>query len=257
MLNKFLKMFALLSMSNSLMAADMPADTPDVLRHEEYFRRCSNDTPEDVTDCIEISLGATCISEDIRIWAIEHSLGVACYSEKKIMAVCPCSCFEKGTKISYFHPDLDLLESKAVESIRGGDFVATLGEFSSLSSVDLEEKMVSYATSGPEEPELFVFNLEDGGSLAVTETHALLLADGRMVAAQKVSLQDSLVSESGKGVKIKNISRRKTDTVYNFLVETPNKNQKGHVISANGYLVGDMAWQNALGNELNRVLLRK
>jgi hypothetical protein len=43
--------------------------------------------------------------------------------------------------------------------------------------------------------------------------------------------------------------------VFNFL--TTGKTKKGHLIVAEGIIVGDLMWQNTLGNELNEVAVRQ
>ncbi|RYG21516.1 hypothetical protein EON82_18675 [bacterium] len=84
----------------------------------------------------------------------------------------------------------------------------------------------------------------------------MVLEDGRVVAASEVQPGSNFVGVDGKTVRILGIEREQTTgDVYNFEVGA-TKNQ-GHIIAAEGVLVGDLAWQNRLKAELGAIQVRK
>lgn len=124
---------------------------------------------------------------------------------------------------------------------------------------------MKYKTQGAEAEELYVVKTPIG-TLRVTSTHAILLADGRMIAAKDLTPRDLLMGFDGKPVSIVGPIQRalaNDGQVHNVLVDTPHK--KEHLLVANGadgdasngVVVGDLLWQNRLGAELNAVLMRQ
>jgi hypothetical protein len=87
--------------------------------------------------------------------------------------------------------------------------------------------------------------------------HAVLLSSGEMVAARELDAAlHSLVTEKGEIVAISKIERRATDDdVYNVLTDA-GLSHKGHLIIANGLVVGDIMWQNTLAADLHAVIIR-
>ncbi|MBI2603426.1 MAG: hypothetical protein HYW48_10260 [Deltaproteobacteria bacterium] len=238
--------------------ADMPVDAPGKLRNPEFWNRCSDGSEKiRVEDCIAKSRSSRdegCISEEEFRYAESHGVGVFCIG-KTIAAACPCSCFDTSTKLLSSTADGEFLW-RPVDGFKKGDMIVTPSTYSSLGNLKLKENSVSYKTQGPESNSLYVI-VTDIGSLKVTKDHAILLADGRMVAAQQLSLADHLVDQDGNAIAIHKIFRQlpSDGTVHNVLVHTAKKQE--HLVIADGVLVGDLLWQNSLGAELNAVLLRQ
>ncbi len=145
---------------------------------------------------------------------------------------------------------------KPVSSVEKDDRLMSLSEDASLSRPELEPKSVVSHTRGKEKPLLFAFVLDNGHTLKVTQHHGMVLDDGRVVAASEVRSGARFVGIDGKPVTVVAIERERTrGLVYNFEVDA-TKNQ-GHVLAAEGVLVGDLAWQNRLKSELGAIQIRK
>jgi hypothetical protein len=78
-----------------------------------------------------------------------------------------------------------------------------------------------------------------------------------MVAARELDpALHSLVTENGQFVPIARIERKATDrNVYNVLTDA-GLSHKGHMIIANGLVVGDIMWQNTLAADLHAIVIR-
>ncbi len=100
-------------------------------------------------------------------------------------------------------------------------------------------------------------HLENGSSIGLTEEHAVLTAEGVMLTAKELQVgQHQMVTAEGEPVAIKDIQRVATnDPVYNLLTDA-GLNHKGHMVVANGVVVGDIMWQNTLAKDLQRVVVR-
>ncbi|KAB8032268.1 Hint domain-containing protein [Fluviispira multicolorata] len=101
-----------------------------------------------------------------------------------------------------------------------------------------------------------VFKTNNNLRLAVTSEHAILLADGRMIAAKNVKLTDQLVLANGNPIGIKSIESLKTNKNVLNVLTTGNSNIE-HTVFAEGLIVGDLAWQNNLQKQLNAIAIRK
>jgi hypothetical protein len=68
--------------------------------------------------------------------------------------------------------------------------------------------------------------------------------------------QHQLVTQWGEFITIKSIELKKTtNRVYNVLTDA-KLNHLGHMIVANGIIVGDIMWQNTLAADMWKVIIR-
>lgn len=179
--------------------------------------------------------------------------------ENDLLAWCPCGCFDSSTRI--FGVNLNNKEAKYynILEIVGNTSnynVVTLNLGSTLSNLKTKSSAIKKVTAGPEEMPLITFNTANGQKLSVTQEHAILLSDGRMVAAKDVKNSDHLVQADGKPVAISSIESKKVkDDVIN--IQTEGKTSIEHTLFAEGLIVGDLMWQNNLKSLLNDIAIRK
>ena len=172
-----------------------------------------------------------------------------------ILTVCPVGCFEENTDILTLN-DEGAGEWLAAKMIGAEHRLFSLNVNAPLSSPQLSSRAIERMTAGPEEPELYLFAMSNGRKLRVTSHHAMVLADGRIVEAEKVSEDDSFIAVDGREVAIESITREATSAdVYNFAVAAGTPQE--HVIAAEGVLVGDLAWQSTLAGEMKSIQLRR
>lgn len=169
-----------------------------------------------------------------------------------ILAVCSCGCFDAGTLIAVEGPGW-----KPVEAIERSDAIYKLQAESSLSRLVYHLTGLRDVVSGAESTELFAIGAANGGELTLSQHHAVLLGDGTMIAARDLRVGMQLVAQDGTKVSIVSIDRRpaKDGKVYNVL--TNGRSKAEHLILANGFIVGDLIWQNTLSDELGAIALRE
>jgi hypothetical protein len=174
-----------------------------------------------------------------------------------IGAICKCGCFEASTNISVWSEEAQKVVEIAAKNITKANQLIGLSSDATLSSLTTDDFAIKTITHGEEMPELYVFSLEDGTQLKVTQHHGMLLSSGEMVAAKDVDLSHSFISaNSQRAIKIVDINREKTNSeVYNF--ETESEDKISHIIVAEGIYVGDLIWQNQLADELGAITLRQ
>ncbi len=218
-------------------------------------------TPRECAESREMAYnnGEGCLSLDEYWQSGQAALYTQCMSLRgktdRLGTACPCSCFEGDVKI--------LAASSPhtkPEWIRARDFTednaaVTLADDSRHNALGFVQRKTFYTTKGPEEAPLFVIQTKDGRELALTQHHALLLADGRITHARDLKTSDKLMDQEGSAIEIADITRRKThEDVYNFLTRSETK--QGHLVIAEGLIVGDLAWQNMLDEESTAFDLR-
>jgi len=170
---------------------------------------------------------------------------------------CPCGCFAPETLIELLTevgsenmPAYSLYKNwKNVE-------LASLEDEAHLTKPTYVARSIAVATEGDESKALVRIELDNGSVLRLTEKHPVLKASGQMITAREVTLGDKLVDRNGDELFIRKVGREPYDgKVYNF--ETDGKTLASHVVVAEGVLVGDLAWQNALEQELGGIAIRK
>jgi hypothetical protein len=172
-----------------------------------------------------------------------------------ILSICPVGCFEENTQI-LAQNDRGANEWLAAKTISLDHRLVSMTSDSLLSSPQVSGRSIERMSVGPEENDLYVFAMTNRRTLRVTAHHVMVLSDGRVLEAEKVTQGESFVGVDGRKIGIRSISREPTRAdVYNFAVnaETPQE----HVIAAEGVLVGDLDWQSTLIGELESIRLRQ
>jgi hypothetical protein len=165
-------------------------------------------------------------------------------------AVCKCGCFDASTEIYTY--EMGVIP---VSELLVGDSVNQLSNAATLNAIELQPAPIELVLSGEEKTDMYQFKLDNGVLLKLTQHHGVLLSSGQMIAAKDVTLKDQLVDENGYFISIQSIDLiAPSKRVYNFEVQGDTKKQ--HIISAEGILVGDVAWQNQYAQDLNAILLR-
>lgn len=181
-----------------------------------------------------------------------------CNRINKLTSWCSCGCFESGSRVfavnkssgeaNYFRIN-DIVNN--FDNFR----IVTLKKNSTLKKIETQEINIRGISVGEEKNQLIVFISENNQRLAVTEDHAILLASGKIVQAKDVKITDSLLKSDGQPIRILDIQKKYADSeVLNILNDTNNKKQ--NILFVEGFIVGDLSWQNNLKNSLNAILLR-
>ncbi|MCF2828087.1 MULTISPECIES: Hint domain-containing protein [unclassified Pseudoalteromonas] len=176
------------------------------------------------------------------------------FYDRTVGAVCKCGCFEANTLIRVTKGgDIVDVAAKHIDDSYG---LVGLAKDASLSLLSTNTFEMRARTKGAEESDLYVFILEDGSELKVTQHHGMLLGNGAMVAAKDVELGQTMLRADGVELSVASITREPTkQDVYNF--ETNGAEVVNHIIIANDILVGDLTWQNQLQAELGQVVVRQ
>jgi len=174
----------------------------------------------------------------------------------RLQGVCRPGCFAEDTQImTGFNDDGSACNAPAA-AITELDTLLSMADESNLVGVELVSRSIRTPVHGPETPALFVFALGNGSTLRVTQHHPMVLANGLIVEAAQVKHGAAFVGIDGKPVAVTSISREQTTgDVYNF--ETASDTQLGHIIVAEGVLVGDLKLQNDLASEQTSIELRR
>jgi hypothetical protein len=173
-----------------------------------------------------------------------------------VQAVCPSGCFAEDTQILTASNQDGLTASKPAAQITVKDVLIAMADDASVDDIKLVGRTNGVAMHGPEIPPLFVFTLSNGAKLRVTEHHPMVLADGSVVWASTVKPRSLFMGVDGKPVRVVSIGREHTTgQVYGF--ETRSDTRIGHVIVAEGVLVGDLKLQDELQSELNGIEARR
>ena len=207
----------------------------------------------------EKALKSNCINLEEYRTLKERNEAPYCDEEADLISWCSCGCFDPDTRI--FVEGLESGEkdwrpiSDIVKDIHSY-WTWSLAEEFQFSNLVYKKNKIEKFTSGPEVNPLVYIHTEAGNKLGITGDHAVLLASGEMVPANSLKVGDRLVNTEGSFIKIETIEHKVLNKdVLNILVN--DKNHKGHIIFAEGLLVGDLAWQNSLEGELNAVLIRQ
>ena len=173
-----------------------------------------------------------------------------------VQAVCRSGCFAEDTQIlTASNPD-GLTASKPAARITGEDVLVAMADEASVDDVKLVARTIHVPNHGPEVLPLFVFTLSSGAKLRVTEHHPMVLADGTIVWASNVKPKALFMGIDGVPVRVVSIGRElTTGEVYGF--ETHSDTRIGHVIVAEGVLVGDLELQDELLTELKGLEARR
>lgn len=172
---------------------------------------------------------------------------------------CPCGCFAPDTLISVLNGKSGAEEdvmAKVLYDLSSAYQLNSLDSSSTLNAPQFVGRGIANATAGDESQPLVRIETNDGRVLRITEKHPVVKSSGEMVTARELTAGDQLVDESGHTVSIAKLSREAFQgQVYNF--ETNGKSLAAHIIVAEGVLVGDLAWQNSLEEELGGIAIRQ
>ncbi|WDE10556.1 hypothetical protein [Thalassomonas haliotis] len=220
--------------------------------------RCTD--PISTAECkveLDYGLAQGLITQRSYDWGVANGYYPVIDRNDNVRAICKCGCFEADTNISVWSKEAQKVVDIAAKDINAQHQLVALSADATLSAMTTGDFAIKTLTQGPEKPALFVFDLEDGTQLKVTQHHGMLLSSGEMVAAKDVNLKQSFISaDSQSPVKIVNISREFTDKdVFNF--ETESDDVASHIIVAEGVYVGDLIWQNQLAKDLGAIAVRK
>lgn len=212
-------------------------------------------TGDDCTKELDYALEKQLISPRAAIWAKEKGWYPVINRNNQISAVCKCGCFDASVKI-LVNIGSEFSERNASE-IREKDFVVSLEGSTQLSELSAKSVPVDIVVKGKESRNLIAFKMENSRTLTVTENHRIVVENGTVKAAKDIIQSDKFIEyPSGKTVSIKEISQvTASGEVYNFELKSIEKT--GHIVVAEGLLVGDLAWQNQYSAESSSILLRK
>jgi hypothetical protein len=224
--------------------------------------RCGNEiTPEACAGLTSSARVLNYIADDAVAWLTANGYCPVGYDSgdghgAHLQYVCKQGCFAEDTEIlSGFTADGEPLTT-AASQIKAADTLMSMADESSLAEVGLVPRPIGAPIHGPEKPPLFAFALANGSTLRVTQHHPMVLASGIIVEARQVKSGASFVGFDGKPVAITSITReRTTGEVYNF--ETASDTELGHIIVAEGVLVGDLKLQDDLAREEGAIALRR
>jgi len=201
-----------------------------------------------------------CINGTEYSYSQVHSLAPLCSQINPTVYIgfCYCGCLERSTGIFIQDPKSGRNSTERIDQITVGSVsVHALTEDATLSRVRYEPRAIEARTAGAENKPLVVVHTADGAVLAATELHAILLSTGAMVAAKDLEAGQRMVRQDGSFSIIASITRESTkDDVFNVLTNA-GLNHKGHMIVANGLIVGDLMWQNTLAKDLNSIIVRQ
>jgi hypothetical protein len=217
--------------------------------------RCNNVPPNVCTALIANALAIGLITADAQAYLLSHGFCPIVIAGV-LTDLCPNGCFEGDTQIlTGMTSDGDARYTAAAELLPSHPLV-TLSDKSGMDAFDLVSRPISRVVYGPEKPALFAFSLSNGSTLRVTSHHPMVLDSGIIVEAAKVELGAAFVGIDGEPVLVKAINREPaTGDVFNF--ETRGDGQLGHVMAAEGVLVGDLKLQNELAAEETLIALRR
>jgi hypothetical protein len=188
----------------------------------------------------------------IRFCAISGDFGVGL----QIYDFCPAGCFAADTQIARSVALDGSIDYVKAASVAPRSSMVSMADEASISDVSLMTQSVKRTVAGPEDAQLFVFALANGHTLRVTQHHPMVLDNGKIVQASDVVAAMSFVGLDGQSVAIKSITREQpTADVFNF--DTGSDSQLGHIIVAEGVLVGDVKIQNDLESEQTSIDLRR
>lgn len=170
------------------------------------------------------------------------------------VGLCVAGCYPADQKITFADGDIaikDALESGEIKLV-------TLTPDATLDNLDYMSNTVhGYTVDKFEaEQEIYVFTMESGGVLKVTNTHPLVTGDGMMRQAQDLIPGDALVRASGESDRIVDVTVEKYfGKVYN--VSPTTVDHTSNIVIAQGYLNGSHRYQNEFLDVINSVILRR
>jgi hypothetical protein len=169
--------------------------------------------------------------------------------------VCRPGCFAEDTEI-LTSIEAGLAPGTPAGRVTSATQLMSLADKASPQRVNLIPRTIDVPTHGPEEPDLFVFTLSNGKRLRVTNAHPMVLTDGSVIRANRVQPHAMFAGSDGRPVAVLAITRESAKgDVFGF--ETKSDTRMGHIIVAEGVLVGDLRIQDELQAELTSLEARR
>lgn len=154
---------------------------------------------------------------------------------------CTCSCLALNTPIM-----ISKDKSKAVQDIKKGEFVFAAG----LDLVWNQQKVIfsegSQGSNTTKQPGVLFINFGDDQHLVVLPDTLFLMPDKKLKRADKLSIEDYLVSVNGEKVIINGVGVGEFRGGFHHIatdIQEPNANLDGHLVVANGVVCADYALQ--------------
>ncbi|MBP9708318.1 MAG: hypothetical protein KBD78_11790 [Oligoflexales bacterium] len=173
---------------------------------------------------------------------------------------CECGCFTEDVELLTsigWQPVGDLARSDySVSSVRLA-IPTTYGEYTSSLPIKKKDFVI-----GPEEKQIIKIFASNGKSLTMTENHPILVVRNSkniMITAIELVIGDLIIDEQYTQTEVTSLESTflpdSDNTVYN--VNTNGETPEDHLILANGFVVGDVVWQNylsAMNSRANNLL---
>jgi hypothetical protein len=200
-------------------------------------------------------LNLNLITPEAYYWGLANGYYPVIDRNNVIGAICKCGCFEANSLI-LTQDEQGASAWVPAKDIKTSTTLFALNEAATLSRPTFDAKSIKVATRGEETPALYAFGLDNGRTLKVTQNHGMLLSDGRVVEARTLGVGAEFVALDGSTVRVRELRFEHTaEDVFNFEVNA--QESAGHIIAAEGVLVGDLAWQNQLSRELGAITVRR
>jgi hypothetical protein len=190
-------------------------------------------------------------------WDIPFTAGTNCTiipTSATNVGLCVAGCYTADQKITFSEGDIEI--KQALES--GEVKLVTLTPDATLDNLDYMSNTVHGYTVDKYEAwqDIYVFTMESGGVLKVTNTHPLVTDDGMMRQAQDLIPGDALIRANGGSDAIIDVTVEKYfGKVYN--VSPTTVDHTSNIVIAQGYLNGSHRYQNEFLDVVNSVILRR
>lgn len=190
-------------------------------------------------------------------WDVPFNAGTNCTiipTSATNVGLCVAGCYTGDQKIAFANGDIEIEQALASGELK----LVTLSPDATLDNLDYMDNTVHGYTVDKYEAwqEIYVFTMESGGVLKVTNTHPLVTADGLMRQAQDLIPGDALVRASGAADPIVDVTVEKYfGKVYN--VSPATVDHTSNIVVAQGYLNGSHRYQNEFLDVVNSVVLRR
>jgi len=192
-------------------------------------------------------------------WFAPRSREAACDGPNKfpegyrIVGACFGGCFTPDQMIFFGEESLSIKKAKESRV----SFVPTLSQDSTLENPIFTLKPVRDYITSIKAGDHAILNLTSisGKTLKVTQDHPLIDGQGRMRIAESFKVGEFLVNQFGGKEKIISIEKKNYfGKVYN--IDIQSKDLSGKILVAQGFLTGDVSFQNEGTKYLNQVILR-
>ena len=182
------------------------------------------------------------------------------YKDNGVMYRCQCGCFGEETVFNIGGNAVTGREIiDAGKDYQNSDLsIQSLSEFDNTGRTEFRE--MNGFVSGDEKEDAFTFTTSTGKKVTLSKSHPVLVvaADGTVQAMKtsgEVKKGDFFLSDLGGAEEVSNIETAPySGKMVNFNVKSTNPAH--HIVSANGLLLGDNAWQQRLASVHARVLWR-